>query len=156
MLNTFGSIIEKYFKRNQGWARLQGEMAVFYWPKIAGAELARMVEAVRYQAGFLYLQTDSPPLAHQVHLMQTEILQKLSQYLGTTVVKGIKVKVGTLRLKVSPAGPELVTPELNPAELELITQCCQQIIDPFIAGKFADFMQKSLLYAKRQQQNIRG
>jgi Dna[CI] antecedent, DciA len=150
--SAFSAIIEKYFYRNGGWVRLKGELAVYYWPRLAGAELAKKVEAVRFRDGLLYLQTESPALAHQILLMIPDILKKYHTVLGNKVLKGIKIKVGAVKISIP---SEIIGQDvlLAQEEVAVIDECKREIADPELAAKFANFMQKSYINHKNKKAN---
>lgn len=152
--NTFSSIIEKYFSRNGGWNRIKGELTVYYWPKIAGEELARKVEAIRFRDGYLYLQTENPALAHQILLMNVDILKKYQRLFGVRTIKGIKINIGAVKQKspiLSPPNTDII---LNQEEATHIANCKSKITDPDLADKFANTM--AINYKKQRQIKING
>jgi hypothetical protein len=148
--SAFTSIIEKYFNRNGGWLRLKGELSVFYWPKVAGEEIAKKVEAVRYHDGYLYLQTEIPALAQQILLMIPSFLEKYQNYLGKKVLKGIKVKIGTIKHSTIPLYTSIDL-SLAKEELTEIDNCKKQIADPELADKFSNFMSKTFIDHKKKK-----
>ncbi len=147
---AFSSIIEKYFFKNGGWSRLKGELSVYYWPRVAGAEIAKKVDAVRYRDGYLYLQTDVPALAQQILFMVPSFLEKYRNYIGKGVLKGIKVKIGSIKRPLSKPDPSLDDFSLEQSEISTIENCKNKIEDPDLAVRFEKLMQKSYLVQKKQ------
>jgi Protein of unknown function (DUF721). len=149
--SSFTAIIKKYFYHNGGWLRIRGELAVYYWPRIAGEEIAKKVEAVRYRDGILYLQTEIPALAQQLLLMVPNFLEKYQKILGKSVLKGIKVKVGTTKQSV--VQPQLSVNDflLEKSEVLAIDDCKNQIHDPELAAEFSKLMQKAYLDHKKKE-----
>lgn len=154
--SSFSSIIEKFFSRNGGWQRLKGEMAVYYWPRVAGKEMAKKVQAVRFRSGFLLLLTENPALAHQLLMMKADILHKYQQLLGLGIIKDIKVKVGSLQQSPESGEHHDLCFELNKEEAAAIEQCEREISDSVLAEKFASFMQRSFLKKKEIKANGGG
>lgn len=138
---SFTNIIQKIFKQNGCWSRLKGELSVYYWPRIAGTEIAAKVEAVRYRNGILYLQTDNPALAHQVYLLSEDILKKFQRVLGKNIVKGIKVKIGSILIQKKPKISINVDYSLTEDEKILIDDCSKTLQDPDLAGIFTKVVQ---------------
>lgn len=135
--NSFTSIIEKIFRQNGCWSRLKGELSVYYWPRVAGKEIAAKVEAVRYRNGFLYLQTENPALAHQVSLLSAEIVKRFQKILGKNIIKGIKIKIGTISLSKTRNISQEINCSLTETEKDLIENCSKTLQDPDLATIFS-------------------
>jgi hypothetical protein len=152
-INSFASIIEKHFRNNGGWLRLRGEMAVYYWPRVAGDDIAGKVEAIRYRDGYLYLQTDNPALAHQLSFLSLDIIKKYRKMFGDGIVKGIKIKIGALNeiSKIRQSAPDVILQNEEKAE---ISACAQTIADPLLADTFGHFME--IMYLIRKRREISG
>lgn len=138
--NTIFSIVEQYFSRNGGILRLKGELAVYFWPRIAGAELAYQVTALRYNDGQLYLQTENPALAHQLTMLSPEIIGRYRKLLGNGVIRGIRVKIGPVQKIKRPVTEEDIEIPLTEPEQQSIRECCQAVADPELASKLAGLM----------------
>ena len=141
-INSCYTIIESFFRRNGSLKRLRAELSVYYWPRVAGVEIARNVTAVRYFNGYLYLKTENPTLAHQLTMMNPDIIKRYRQLLGPDVIKGIKIKIGS----IAPGQTEIKTEkaiQLEKEEEQFIAENCQQIKDPEAAECLRRMMQKS-------------
>lgn len=136
---SFTHIIEKIFRQNGGWSRLKGELSVYYWPRVAGAEIAGRVEAIRFRNGFLYLQTENPALAHQVTLFSPEIIKRFQKVLGKNIIKGIKVKIGPVSSKNQLHSPKK-TYSLTEDEQKLIAECANTLKDPDVAEHLSNLI----------------
>jgi hypothetical protein len=150
--SPFSLIIEKFFYRNGGWKRLKGELSVYYWPQVAGNEIAKKVEAIRYRDGFLYIQTEIPALAQQILLMIPNLMDKYQKYLGKGVLKGIKIKIGSIKqspTKIESAIEQILV--LDNPEISVIDSCKMQIEDPELADQFSKLMQKAYLIHKKKK-----
>ncbi len=139
--DSFTNIIEKLFRQNGGWLRLKGELSVYYWPRVAGEEIAGKVEAIRYRNGFLYLQTENPALAHQISLFSTDIIKRFQKLLGKNIIKGIKVKIGPVSLEKKQKITKKNDYLLTEAERELINECSKTVCDPDLGGNFSKLIQ---------------
>lgn len=135
--SSFNYIIERIFRQNGGWSRLKGELSVYYWPRVAGPEIAGKVEAIRFYNGLLYLQTENPALAHQVSLFTIEIIKRYQKVLGKGIIKGIKIKIGPVSIKKK----EKLTPkedyQLTECEIKLIKDCSNTLQDTDLADRFS-------------------
>lgn len=146
---SFISIIEKIFRQNGCWSRLKGELSVYYWPRVAGTEIAAKVEAVRYRSGFLYLQTENPALAHQVSLLSVEIVKRFQKILGKNIIKGIKIKIGAVSLSENRNNSKAINYSLTEAEKELVQKCSKTLQDPDLAGSFSKLIHSFYLSQKQ-------
>ncbi len=76
--------------------RTREAQALSLWPRVVGEHLAEHTRALRLSGGTLWVSATSAPLAHQLHLEQPELLQRLNEGIGAPVVKVIRFKqVGT-------------------------------------------------------------
>lgn len=139
--SSFTNIIEGIFRQNRGWSRLKGELSVYYWPRVAGPEIAGKVEAIRYYNGFLYLQTENPALAHQVSLFSPDIVKRFQKVLGKGVIKGIKIKIGPVKLEQRRSPLLKKEYPLTEGEQKLIHECAAEIKDPDLAEQFLKLIQ---------------
>jgi hypothetical protein len=148
--SSFQTVIESFFKRQGVWSRLKGEMAVYFWPRVAGPEISTKVTAIRFYNGFLYLQTDNAALAHQISLLNLDIMKKYSKVLGPNIVKGVKIKIGPVEenQSVKKKEPEIV---LKSEEEAYIEKCGKMIEEPDLAVKFAAFMQKHYVLQRKME-----
>lgn len=139
--DNFNHIIEKIFRQNGGWTRLKGELSVYYWPRVAGAEIAGRVEALKFRNGFLYLQTENPALAHQVSLFSQEIIKRFQKVLGRNIIKGIKIKIGPVSLKKKQLSFNKKNYPLTEDEKKLINECADTLKDSDVAEQFSKLIQ---------------
>jgi hypothetical protein len=150
---TFLAIIESFFQRNGGLTRLKGELAVYYWPRVAGREIAGKTVATRFKDGFLYLQTDNSALAQQLSLLNLDIIKKYRKILGGNIVKGIKIKIGTINISLNRGNSSDLEVELAPNQKQMIEKCGQSIPEPDLALKFTALMQKHYLNKRKLERD---
>lgn len=148
--NSFKAVIEGFFQRQGGWSRLKGEMAVYYWPRVAGAEIAAKVNATRFYDGFLYLQTENAALAQQISLLSLDIVKKYRKILGPNIIKSIKIKIGPVQIKQNNPKNDIKV-ILNPEETALIEKCGEMISEPDLAAKFAALMKKHYVLKRKME-----
>lgn len=148
-VNSCVAIIEQLFRRNGGWKRLQGELSVYYWPRIAGAEIGDKTEPTYFRNGYLYIKTENPALAHQLSLFSSEIVKRYHQQLGIDALKGIKIKIGTIKVNHTPDHSGVPEMELSEPERRQIDTCAHQISDPKLAEIFTQTMRRSYIHNQR-------
>jgi hypothetical protein len=144
------TIIESAFRRSGSLKRLKGELSVYYWPRIAGPQIAKNVVAVRYFNGYLYLKTESATLAHQLTMMNCDIIKRFHSILGFDALKGIKINIGSIEVQKQKVRPPDI-PDLDPREQQFIASNCQQINDVELANRFNAMMEKAFLAKHRQK-----
>jgi hypothetical protein len=144
------TIIENTLRRSGNWKRLRSELSVYYWPRIAGPEIAKNVEATRYFNGYLYLKTESATLAHQLTMMNCDIMKRYQKVLGFDALKGVKIKVGSINIKKERIRSDN-TPNLDESEIQFIASNYQQIVDPELAVRFKAIMEKAFLDKHRKK-----
>jgi RNA polymerase subunit RPABC4/transcription elongation factor Spt4 len=144
------TIIENTFRRSGSWRRLKGELSVYYWPRVAGTEIAKNVVAERYFNGYLYLKTESATLAHQLTMMNCDIVKRYQKILGHEAIKGVKIKVGSVAPVPKDGLPENI-PKLDESEQRFIAANCASIGDPELSDRFKAIMEKAFLNKHRIQ-----
>lgn len=148
-VNSCAAIIEQLFRRNGGWKRLQGELSVYYWPRIAGSEIGDKTEPTHFRNGYLYIKTDNPALAHQLSFFSAEIVKRYHQQLGLENLKGIKIRIGAITGKATVPQASDPAGELSASERNWITSCAEQISDPQLAKRFKETMSRFYLQHHR-------
>ncbi len=147
--SSFTNVIERIFRQNGGWSRLKGGLSVYYWPRVAGPEIASKVQAIRFYNGILYLQTENPALAHQVSLFSPDIVKRFQRVLGKGIIKGIKIRIGPVKLgRIRQPFPKTDYP-LTEGEQRLINDCVEKLNDPDLAAHFSKLIK--VFYQKQKQ-----
>ncbi len=72
--------------------RTREAQALWLWPTVVGPMIARETEAVRLSNGTLWVQASSAPLAHQLHIEQSLLIDRLNRGIGMPVVREIRFR----------------------------------------------------------------
>ena len=72
--------------------RTREAQAVWLWPQVVGPMVARETQATRLSNGTLWVQASSAPLAHQLHLERSLLIDRLNQGIGSPVVHEIRFR----------------------------------------------------------------
>ena len=72
--------------------RTREAQALWLWPKVLGAQLARETEAVKLTGGTLWVTATSPALAHQLHLERATLILRLNEMIGAAVIREIRFR----------------------------------------------------------------
>jgi hypothetical protein len=148
--SSFTAIVENVFRRSGSWRRIKAELSVYYWPRIVGGEIAKNVIAERYFNGYLYVKTESSTLAHQLTMMNADIFKRYRTFLGPDVLKGIRIKIGSIPQVKSNQKIDCGT-KLRDDEIKLIRESCQSLADPDLAERFQKLMEHSFLIRHRRE-----
>lgn len=119
--------------------RLRQGLAVFLWPQVVGKEIARQTSCGPVLHGFLFVKTPNPALAHQLALMEKEVLRRYRKLLGGPYLRGIRVKIGQLEEEEQEDLSLSVLEEKSPLPPEKeakLMELAGKIPDPELAAVF--------------------
>lgn len=74
-------------------------MALYYWPRIIGEQLADKVEAERLSNGILWLKTVDPSLTQNLIFFKKQIIRKYNRILGSRTIRSVRIVTGEVRTK---------------------------------------------------------
>jgi predicted nucleic acid-binding Zn ribbon protein len=78
--------------------RTREAQALWLWPQLVGPLLASETSAQMLRGGTLWVTASSTPLAHQLHLEQQQLIDRLNASIGAPVVREIRFRqTGPLR-----------------------------------------------------------
>ncbi|MGQ9778986.1 MAG: DciA family protein [Bacillota bacterium] len=121
-------------------AKLRQGLAVFLWPQVVGKEIARQTSCGPVLRGLLFVKTPNPALAHQLTLMEKEILLRYRKIMGGSYLRGIRVKIGQLeeekQEEPSFSAAPAETKPLPPEKEAKIKELAGKIPDPELAAVF--------------------
>jgi hypothetical protein len=149
--SSFTTIVENVFRRTGSWKRIKAELSVYYWPRIVGGEIAKNVIAERYFNGYLCVKTESSTLAHQLTMMTPDILKRYQTLLGANILKGVRIKVGSVPHSVNRVPKKDCGPVLRDDEVKLIRESCQPLADPELSQRFQKLMERSFKNRRRRE-----
>jgi hypothetical protein len=70
--------------------RTRAAQALWAWPQVVGPMLAGETSAVRLTGSTLWVTARSTPLAHQLHLEQPQLIERINALIGAPAVKEIR------------------------------------------------------------------
>lgn len=93
-MEAIGKLLPAIFKRQmrRDDSRLV-ELLVAFWQSAAGRSIAENSTPVHFVAGTLTLETTCPTWAIQLRTMTEEIRASINNYLGSSIVKTIRVQI---------------------------------------------------------------
>jgi len=72
--------------------RTREAQALWLWPQLVGPALARETRALKLTGGTLWVTASSTPLAHQLHLERSGLIDRLNLMIGAPAVRDIRVR----------------------------------------------------------------
>lgn len=113
-----GVVLDQVSRKAGIASRLRQGLAVEIWPKVVGPEVARQTVAGPVRDRVLMVRTANPVLAHQLSLMEKEILLRFRKLLGGTVLRAVHLKIGDVpeppaEREAAPAAPRELPPEVE-------------------------------------------
>ena len=72
--------------------RTREAQAIWLWPQLVGPHLARETRALKLTGGTLWVTASSTPLAHQLHLERSGLIERLNLLIGTEAVREIRFR----------------------------------------------------------------
>ena len=156
-MNRIGDLLDKWLK-DRGYQRaVKQQQVVIEWPYIVGEHLASSTEAVKVEAGVLWVKVKNSTWLHHLSMLKKQILRKISQYMGHNNVKDIYFFVGEISV-TSPPDSEKKIDNLTEKEKEEGEPLDVQILEEWLARIPEDkpeFKEK-LKTLLNKRYNIRG
>ena len=72
--------------------RTREAQALWLWPRVVGSDLARETRALKLTSGTLWVTASSTPLAHQLHLERSGLIERLNLMIGAPAVREIRFR----------------------------------------------------------------
>ena len=76
--------------------RTREAQALWLWPQVVGPDLARETRALRLTGGILWVTASSTPLAHQLHLERSRLIERLNLMIGAPAIREIRFRQSSL------------------------------------------------------------
>ncbi|MGE5598563.1 MAG: DUF721 domain-containing protein [Bacteroidota bacterium] len=132
-----GRILDDLARRGGLAPRLRAGMAVEYWPRVVGPQVAGRTEAGPVRNRVLFVRTPDPGLAHQLSLMEREILKRYARLLGGPYLSGVRPQIGEISLPAGKDPPAEDKPlEISENQARKFASLAEEIKDPEIAAAF--------------------
>lgn len=87
-------ICRELIERIPGPGRVKEGLALYFWPRVAGKELAAKAKAERVKSGILWVKCPDPAFSYNLHFFKKEILQKYRRFLGEGVIRSVRIVTG--------------------------------------------------------------
>ncbi|NLZ43724.1 MAG: DUF721 domain-containing protein [Clostridia bacterium] len=87
-------IYRELIARVPGPGRLKEGLALYFWPRVAGKELAAKAKAERVKNGILWVKCPDPAFSYNLLFFRKEILKKYRRFLGEGVIRSGRIVTG--------------------------------------------------------------
>jgi len=131
------ALLERVTKEMGLASRLRQSLAIEIWPRVVGPEIARQTMAGPVRDRVIFVRTANPVLAHQLTLMQREILDRYRKLLKGQYLRGVHPQIGETPAVMASAPAVLdKRTELSPSAEEELRRLAEAIPDPELADAF--------------------
>jgi predicted nucleic acid-binding Zn ribbon protein len=70
--------------------RIEENLAIVYWDQTVGKEISEKTEPFRISEGILSVKVSDPAWRNELYFFKNEIIQKLNNKIGKSIIKDIK------------------------------------------------------------------
>ncbi|HWI40739.1 MAG TPA: DUF721 domain-containing protein [Verrucomicrobiae bacterium] len=129
LLEAFrGKPLEKRLKEARVWG---------LWEQAVGPQVARQARPVKFGDGILTVAVATSPWMHQLSLLKPEIVSRINEAAGETVVGDLFLKHGIMKKEAAPVQAARKRKELSPIQRRSISDCAAVIGDPDLRRRVA-------------------
>lgn len=79
-----------------GGEKIKEGLALYFWPKVIGKELAAKTRAVRIKDGTLWVVSPDPVLVQNLTFYKKQIIKKYVKVMGLMVVRSVRIITGEI------------------------------------------------------------
>ena len=87
-----GNVLKQFLESTTIGSNMSQQEAVVLWPKVAGEAIAKYTQNVSIYNGTLFVQLRSSIAADAIRTRQQELVEKMNQELGASIVKEIRTR----------------------------------------------------------------
>ncbi len=87
-----GNVLKQFLESSTIGSNMSQQEAVVLWPKVAGEAIAKYTQNVSIYNGTLFVQLKSSIAADAIRTRQQELVEKMNQELGASIVKEIRTR----------------------------------------------------------------
>ena len=87
-----GNVLKQFLESTTIGSNMSQQEAVLLWPKVAGEAIAKYTQNVSIYNGTLFVQLKSSIAADAIRTRQQELIEKMNQELGASIVKEIRTR----------------------------------------------------------------
>lgn len=89
-----GQIIKQVLEKRKMWRQYRQYLIIDQWDQLVGERIAAVTSAQRMDRQVLWVRVSDSTWAYHLTLLKPQLIEKLNQYAGETIVDDIFFKVG--------------------------------------------------------------
>lgn len=90
-VQSIGDLLQNYLRREGLETPLQQKRLLDAWPQVAGPVIARYTGETFIKNQTLFIKILNPALRQDLSMMRSQILKRLNEQVGATVIADIKI-----------------------------------------------------------------
>lgn len=89
-----GQIIKQVLEKRKMWRQYRQYLIIDQWDQLVGERIAAVTSAQRMDRQVLWVRVSDSTWAYHLTLLKPQLIEKLNQYAGETIVDDIFFKIG--------------------------------------------------------------
>lgn len=152
-LQPIGDVLFSVLQKKGMASKLQANALLKLWSQAVGPQIASKTKPDSFRNGTLFVLTVSSVWVQQLHFMKEEILKKLNELSGRTVVKEIRFLAGHILIPDEKCvqGPSSRKIVLKKRDKEMIAECTEALTDQELASVLKRVMQLEISRRRRME-----
>lgn len=118
-LVTVKKVCHQALKNIPGGRKIKDGLAMYYWPKVIGPDLAKKTEAVKISNGRLWVKTPDPTLTQNLTFFSKQIIDKYVSLMGPGIVRSVRITTGAITIQQAPDLKKEQEKNLRDEELQI-------------------------------------
>ena len=94
MLKELGRVIENMLHQQGMWQQYRQNLVVVKWAEAVGKNIAEVTRARQFKKGRLWVTVKDSTWAYHLSLLKPQLLEKINDYAGGSLVQEIYFKIG--------------------------------------------------------------
>ncbi|MBP5318376.1 MAG: DUF721 domain-containing protein [Paludibacteraceae bacterium] len=90
---SIGEVVKRYFERTGLQTKLDETALLQAWPEVVGPSFRKYTAALRIENRVLYVRMNSSVAANELAMRKTDLVQKLNQRIGKSVIDNLQINL---------------------------------------------------------------
>jgi len=148
-----GDILFSVLQKKGMASKLQENALLKLWSQAVGPQIASKTKPDSFKNGTLFVMTVSSVWVQQLHFMKEEILKKMNELSGRTVIREIRFLTGQILSPDEKSVHASYPPKsvLKKRDKEMIAECTEVLADQELASVLKRVMQLEISRRRRME-----